>query len=531
MNNVMLIFLSLSLSGSILALLLLILKPFIKNKLSQTWQYYIWLIVILRFLLPLTPQVSVVGEIARYVQNTNSPTAIVEVEPNFGTNEEHAITQESPIPQNAQREMQVKPTYWRDILNNIWILWLSVALVLFVHKVASYRSFVRFVQIGTRKITDENMLNIYRAELATAKIKKQLPFYINAQVASPMLVGIIKPILIIPVLETSDDELRNILRHELTHYKRFDFLYKWIVQITLCLHWFNPLVYLISRQINKSCELSCDENVIKHLDEIDRISYGDALIKSLEAKGSYSDFVISITMSENANFVKERLEVIMTHNKPKKMSVILAIVLAVVLFVGGYALGAYTATTSNENHADQMVFSDEGLPIMSAKNREAYDAYVNPISVTGVLRRNWSPEDVSGLVEYGSDSLLTLFNALEPEIVEQSEGAIPTAIVEETLSRRFPLFPEKIRETCENIYNSSTDVYEYSGGLGGGPAVPIVTGIEENGKLMTILYTWYTSDPAADGFRYIADSSGVLIVEINGGDFQYRSNKVIEIEE
>ena len=530
MNNVMLIFLSLSLSGSILAVLLLILKPFIKNKLSQTWQYYIWLIVILRFLLPFTPQASVVGEMAQYLQNINRPAAIVEVGANIGANETHAITQESTVSQNAQKEMPAPPAYWHDILDNIWILWIGVALALFAHKVASYQSFVRFVQIGTKKITDENMLDIYRTELITAKIKKQLPFYINAQVASPMLAGIIKPVLIIPVLETSDDELRNILRHELTHYKRFDFLYKWIVQITLCLHWFNPFVYLIGKQINRNCELSCDENVIKHLDERGRISYGDALIKSLEAKGSYSDFVISITMSENANFVKERLEAIMAHSKPKKMSVILAVVLAAVLFGGGYALGAYTVTTSNENHADQIVFSDEGLPIMSAKNREGYEAYIKPVFVTGVLRSNWSPEDIASLVQYGSDSLLTLFNALEPEIVEQSKGAVPAALVDEILSRRFPLYPEKIREVCADIYNATTDVYEYSGGLGGGPAIPIVTGIEENGKLLTILYTWYTMDPAADEFRYMAASSGVLIVEVNSGDFKYLSNKVIDIE-
>ena len=103
----------------------------------------------------------------------------------------------------------------------------------------------------------------------------------------------------------------------MTHHKRFDFLYKGLLQITICLHWFNPLIHFVAKKINQYCELSCDESVIKHLSENERMIYGDALIKSLEVKGSYSDFVVSITMSENANLVKERLDAIVKYKKQK----------------------------------------------------------------------------------------------------------------------------------------------------------------------------------------------------------------------
>lgn len=224
MNNILFVFLSLSLSGSILALILLALKPLVKGRLSQTWQYYIWLIVILRFLLPFTPQVSVVGEMSRYVQKISSPTAAVEVDSGIDVNEEYTTPQapqtlQATAPQSIKAQTPVQPAFWRDILNNVWMFWITVALMLFVHKVTSYRSFVRFVKVGMNKITDTYIWDIYRAELAAAKVKKQILLYENNQVISPMLVGIVRPALVIPALDASDDELRNILRHELTHYE------------------------------------------------------------------------------------------------------------------------------------------------------------------------------------------------------------------------------------------------------------------------------------------------------------------------
>lgn len=358
MNHVLLLFLSLSVSGTILALILLALRLLIKNKLSQTWQYYVWLVVILRFLLPFTPQISVVGELSQQIQRISTP-AVVQSDPSIDVNADYIIPQtpdmsqtpQSPAQQNDGKETSAQPAYRREMLNNIGILWIGIALVLFVHKVSSYRSFVRFVRVGASKITDKRILDLYHTELAGTKIKRQLPLFENNQVVSPMLVGIIRPALIIPALDASDGELRNILRHELTHYKRMDFLYKWIVQVTVCLHWFNPLVHLISKQINKSCELSCDETVIKHLDEDDRMLYGDALIASLGAQRNYSDFVVSMTMSENGNIVKERLDMIMSYRKKSRIAICISFLLTVILLGGFTFMGAYAASNMNANLA------------------------------------------------------------------------------------------------------------------------------------------------------------------------------------
>ena len=367
MNDVLFLFLSLSVSGSIIALILLALKSLIKDRLSQTWQYYIWLIVILRFLLPFTPEVSIVGEAARHIENRILnvtaldvlPTANI-MSPTFGNvpdiGQQDLYTQYRPIPgitqnnmvqENIAHEDILQPTanitrnYLAIVLSYAWLLWLVVALALLSYKITSYRNFVRFVKGRAQKVTNTHVLDIYKVELAAANIKRKLPLRVNDWVSSPMLVGIFRPTLVLPTVKVSDNELKHTFQHELIHHKRFDFAYKWIVQITKCLHWFNPLMYVICKQIDKSCELSCDEMVIRNLDESGRGSYGDALVASLKSQSNYSGFMVSMTMSEDVKIIKERLDMIMKFKKKSKFAVVCAVLLAVALSVGAGVTGTY----------------------------------------------------------------------------------------------------------------------------------------------------------------------------------------------
>ena len=66
----------------------------------------------------------------------------------------------------------------------------------------------------------------------------------------------------LPYEKMADSDFENTILHELMHYRRRDMFYKWLVQVTICLHWFNPLVYWMGAEINRACEFSCDEAVI-----------------------------------------------------------------------------------------------------------------------------------------------------------------------------------------------------------------------------------------------------------------------------
>jgi beta-lactamase regulating signal transducer with metallopeptidase domain len=74
------------------------------------------------------------------------------------------------------------------------------------------------------------------------------------------------------------DELRFIIKHELVHYKRKDLLYKYLVLAATAIHWFNPVVHLISKAIDVLCEISCDAEVIRNTSADTRKKYSEAII-------------------------------------------------------------------------------------------------------------------------------------------------------------------------------------------------------------------------------------------------------------
>ncbi|MDE6889433.1 MAG: M56 family metallopeptidase [Eubacterium sp.] len=100
----------------------------------------------------------------------------------------------------------------------------------------------------------------------------------NSLISSPLLIGILKPCIVLPASDQylTAEVFHYSVLHELIHYKRADLIYKWLIQFTLCLHWFNPFLYLVEREIRQLCELSCDEAVIKNLDSAERKAYGSS---------------------------------------------------------------------------------------------------------------------------------------------------------------------------------------------------------------------------------------------------------------
>ena len=367
MNEIFKLILSLSISGSIVAIILFVLKPLLKDKFSKVWHYYIWLIVIARFILPFT------------IQNSFIHTAFIHTE-SYLSFQTEAQNQQANVPIVAINTLQdtgiqsislsdntVQKSrfsyYWDEIQNYIWIIWISIAILIFVQKIIGYRDFIQFIKAGRRDITDSHVLEIYKNACTISNINKPLAIYTNKLASAPMLVGIIRPFIILPSLELSDDEIYNILAHELTHYKRMDIFYKWLTQFAVCLHWFNPLVYRISNEINRNCELSCDESIIKKLNIEEKRSYGNTLIASLNLNGNYINTITSVSLNEDASLLKERLESIMKFKRKPKISIIFSIISMILIVAGTTFTGAYVITeTTDKQEMISLSMSDSVQP-------------------------------------------------------------------------------------------------------------------------------------------------------------------------
>ena len=153
-----------------------------------------------------------------------------------------------------------------------------------------------------------------------------------------------------PVCELEDKALSYIFVHELIHYKQRDMFYKWLIQIVVCVHWFNPFVYLLEKKVNKSCELSCDEKAISVLDDKARREYGDTLISFLKSNNLYKSSLASVTLTEGTEQLKERLGAIMKFKKKSKYVVAITTIFSAFICVCFFVTGAYAApSNTNDN--------------------------------------------------------------------------------------------------------------------------------------------------------------------------------------
>jgi len=370
MNHLMMTVLSLSISGAILIAIILLCRPLYKQRLSKRWQYYIWLIVIARLLIPFSLEINLVGSLI----NEATPAGITQ-----SINENHTrsdlrasyrnfvegipATPYTPSQQAQYHTQSITQEPARNlltniantILSNLWIAWLVIAIALFVRKITIYQSFVRFVKAGRKPVEDFATLERFGRMLEQAGIKRTVGLYTNSLVSSPLLIGFFRPYIVLPTLNINESDFRHTIQHELTHYRRGDMFYKWLVQLTICLHWFNPLVHVMANEINNACEFSCDEAVIKNLGQNAIKSYGDTLLGAINIGRNFRSSLSAVSLSGNNKIIKERLDMIKNYRRKPRIAIATALIAALILGMGALVIGAYaTASTVYANNPNNI---------------------------------------------------------------------------------------------------------------------------------------------------------------------------------
>ena len=332
---------SLSLSGSLVILVLLLCGPLLRGRVSRRWQYYVWLVAIFRLLLPLSPQASPIGALFREPEappavQAAGPYAVETVPARAETAPKPLPPAQPSVPPPDRASAGISPA------EALALAWLGGALVLMVWRVSAYLHFLRCLRAGRREVSAPALLDLLARTGEELKVRRPVELWENPLAASPMLLGLFRPRIVLPSAAVREADFRCTALHELTHYRRRDLLYKWLVQLTVCLHWWNPLVWVMAREIDRACELACDEAVLRRLKPEERLSYGDALLRALESGGGYRAAQGSVSLGESAELLKERLSAIMNFKKPSRWTALLSLVLAAALTTGAAAAGAYT---------------------------------------------------------------------------------------------------------------------------------------------------------------------------------------------
>ena len=401
MNEFIKILLSLSVSGALLLLLILGLKPLYKNKFSKRWQYYIWIVVALRFLLPFTPDTTIIGNLFEKF-DTTAITNEIPTNPNVPVPADTGNSKAEPIQPNRE----ITTAAMREPVDKyicLFFIWSALALVLFVRKVTVYQGFIQYIKAGNKEVSDIKILNLLSDCEEKLNIKTRVELSCNPLIASPMLIGFFRPRIILPVGELEDKELSYIFVHELTHYKQRDMFYKWLIQIIVCVHWFNPFVYLLEKEVNKSCELSCDEKVLSVLDDKAKREYGDTLISFLKSSNLYKSSLASVTLTEGAEQLKERLGAIMKFRKKSKVVIAITAIFTVAVCVCFFVTGAYAAPSANSKEKNLM---PDAVP--NVENNKGY-TYVQRgfYSDSYIIEMGWNLSDTISK-EYTNSKEITL---------------------------------------------------------------------------------------------------------------------------
>ena len=382
MNELIKVILSLSVSGTLLFFLILGLKQVYKNKFSRRWQYYIWLIVALRFLLPFAPDTINIGSLFGRV-----PTTVLSNE-NF-ENSEKPVNPSVPtiINTNGNEPKQLQiPANKNTIDNNgaekavplyfyLFFVWLALALILFIRKITIYQGFIQYIRAGNKEVSDIKTLNLLSECAEKLNIKARVELCRNTMISSPIMIGFLRPNIILPAVKLEDEALSFIFMHELHHYKQRDMFYKWLIQFVICIHWFNPFVYLLEKEVNKASELSCDEAVIALLDDNAKHAYGDTLISFLRFNQTSKGTLASVTLMEGAEQLKERLGAIMYFRRKTKAIGILSGILTGCIILGAAFIPVYSVTAAIDSTAVKTSSSASKLPVPEAKGHRS-DTYI-----------------------------------------------------------------------------------------------------------------------------------------------------------
>ncbi len=267
----------LSLFGFGITALLLLLKPITAKRLPARWQYCVWVALLISMVLP-TYKLIPKKEAEKLAILPQNQTIQTEVQPQKEEAPDTVITYDTPM---EYREVNLSPKIQIRLFDLIAYIWVLGTLIFLLVVIISYFRFLCRKNKNAVKISDNKIFSEVKNEL---KIKRHIRLKASSDIGSPMLVGVLFPTVYIPCRSIPDDNMRLVLLHELTHYKRKDLLIKWFAISVNAVHWFNPLCYLVCANLSEACEISCDMAVTKNMSEDEQKLYMQTILNLVEER-------------------------------------------------------------------------------------------------------------------------------------------------------------------------------------------------------------------------------------------------------
>ena len=331
--------LEMSFSGAVFIIAVVIIRAIAINSLPKKTFLVLWEMVFLRLVIPFT--IPSAFSIYTLINNTISTPTFFEAETN---NVASAVSREYfVVIQGIEQPVTNIPFV------SVWFIVWCIGMILFAgFFIVSYlRCWIEF---RTALPVNNDYVEQWIKE---RPLKRRISIKQSDRISTPLTYGVLHPVILMP--KQTDwkniNQLRYIFSHEYVHIYRFDTIAKLIATYALCIHWFNPLVWVMYILFNRDIELACDESVIRQFGDKSKSAYSLMLI-SMEAKKSGLSPLCN-NFSKNA--IEERITAIM-NTKRTTIITLLSACLIVLVTVSLFATSAIASTDSKTS--DMLTLND-----------------------------------------------------------------------------------------------------------------------------------------------------------------------------
>ncbi|HDR3346552.1 TPA: M56 family metallopeptidase [Bacillus cereus] len=360
-----------SLMASILVGFILCIKVLFRNKLTPRWQYMLWIVLMIRLLLPWSPDSSYsIYSLLSY------SSSVSEVIPKNMPATENIVNIESErkveLKSNSKMvtktsEPEVKVSSEKQTTFSLYQLalyvWLAGVIVLAVITFLTNRRLYSYIK-KQPDITDEQVVTVFNRCKQSMKMKKAVSLRLAGKIASPTVFSFFRPKVLLSkkhMKVLNKQQLQYVFYHELAHIKRNDVAVNWIMYSLILLNWFNPILWYAYFCMREDQELACDAYALTFIDKEEQIAYGHTIITLLE---HYSYQVPSLAnLSRNKRTLKRRIVMI---KKFQKKSYRLSL-LGIIAIVAIASLSLFNARTT------------EGKEKQEDKVEQSKDAFQNAV--------------------------------------------------------------------------------------------------------------------------------------------------------
>ncbi len=312
------------------ALLLTLFKPLLDRRYSAKWRWGAWLVMAVFLLLApvrwesFAPRTAdgppVVIEVPKVEVSVSRQEGISFQRPQ-GTVPPPSVPAVRPAGTGPQIRNRTFPL--EELLMTLWIA--GAALFLLYHGLGTW-FFTRKARRWSRSAGEET-LRVYGEVCREMGVRRPPVLRVSPEAGSPMMMGLLRPRLMLPTEDIGERELAFVLRHELTHHRRHDLWYKLALLLANGMHWFNPLIFLLRREAERDLELTCDDAVVARADAETRRAYSETLLASVHRQKGLSRAVLSTHFYGGKEVMKERFRNILGKRGRKWGGLALALVL------------------------------------------------------------------------------------------------------------------------------------------------------------------------------------------------------------